>query len=70
MRVSPVGWLSTDLSDAAALGAMTAVHSHDHHHGIRGAKAVAVATRMALEGWNKEEIRAVVTERFGYDLSR
>jgi ADP-ribosylglycohydrolase len=70
MRVSPAGWLSTDLADAASLGAMTAAPSHDHQHGLRGAKAVAVATRMALEGWDREQIRAVVTDRFGYDLAR
>jgi ADP-ribosylglycohydrolase len=45
---------------------MTAAPSHDHHHGLRGAKAVAVATRMALEGWSPEDIR----DHFGYDLSR
>jgi ADP-ribosylglycohydrolase len=66
MRVSPAGWLATDLAHAAELGAMTAAPSHNHHHGLRGAKAVAVATRMALEGWSPEDIR----DHFGYDLSR
>ena len=70
MRVSPAGWLAADLACAAALGAATAAPSHDHPHGLRGAKAVAVAVRMALEGWRAAEIREVVSDRFGYDLAR
>ncbi len=70
MRVSPAGWLATDLADAAVLGAATAAPSHDHPHGLRGAKAVAVAVRMALEGWRAAVIREVISDRFGYDLAR
>jgi len=71
MRVSPVGWLGGQgLADVARLAAETAAPTHGHHHGTRGAKAVAVAVRMALEGWSKEEVAAVLADRFGYDLSR
>ena len=70
MRVSPAGWLAPNLAEAAELGAKTAAPSHDHPHGLRGAKAVAVAIRMALEGWEVEQIRAVLIDRYGYDLSR
>jgi ADP-ribosylglycohydrolase len=69
MRVGAVAWLARDLEDAARLAAVTAAPTHDHHHGVRGAKATAVAIRMALEGWTKDEIAAVITDRFGYDLS-
>src|SRR3546814_3842854 len=70
MRVSPAAWLADDLGDTARLAAKTAEVSHNHYHGMVGAKATAVAVRMALEGWSKEEIRNVLTDRFGYDLSR
>lgn len=70
MRVSPAAWLADGLGDTARLAARTAAVSHDHHHGVRGAKATAVAVRMGLEGWSKEEIRNLVSDRFGYDLSR
>jgi ADP-ribosylglycohydrolase len=70
MRVSPAGWLAADLGEAAALGARTAAPTHDHHHGLRGASAVAVAIRLALEGSGAEEIREVIESRFGYDLSQ
>jgi ADP-ribosylglycohydrolase len=70
MRVSAAGWLAADLAEAAELGARTAAPTHDHHHGVRGASAVAVAIRMALEGWQAQEIRDVIESRFGYDLSQ
>src|SRR3546814_21145222 len=70
MRVSPAAWLADDLGDTARLAAKTAEVSHNHYHGMVGAKATAVAVRMALEGWSTEEIRNVLTDRFGYDLSR
>lgn len=70
MRCSPAAWLSGSVVEAASLGAYTAAPTHDHHHGLRGAKATAVAVRMALEGWGREEIRAVLSDRYGYDLSR
>src|SRR5690242_11157877 len=60
MRFSPAGWLAADAAEAATLGAMTAAPMHDHHHGLRGARAVAV--RMALEGWRADEIHDVITD--------
>jgi ADP-ribosylglycohydrolase len=68
MRVGAVAWLARDLADTARLAAATAAPTHNHHHGVRGAKATAVAVRMALEGWTKDEIAAVITDRYGYDL--
>jgi ADP-ribosylglycohydrolase len=70
MRVSSVAWLGDDIQHVEALAVASANPSHNHHHGIRGAKATAIATRMALEGWSKEEIRNFITDRFGYDLSQ
>lgn len=70
MRCSPAAWLSDSLAEAVALAERTAAPTHDHHHGLRGAKATALATRMSLEGWSRDEIRGAITDRYGYDLDR
>lgn len=70
MRVSPVAWLGDDFKHVEELAIASANPSHNHHHGVRGAKSTALATRMALEGWTKEEIRNFITDRFGYDLTQ
>lgn len=69
MRVSPGAWLSSSIEDAARFARQTALPSHGHHHGVRGAVSVAVAVRMALEGLSKDEIKRVIEDRFGYNLS-
>jgi ADP-ribosylglycohydrolase len=43
--------------------------SHSHPEGIKGAVAVAVAVRLAVEG-RFNEIKDVVTDLTGYDLDR
>jgi ADP-ribosyl-[dinitrogen reductase] hydrolase len=70
MRASPAGWLAHSLREACELARISAEPTHDSHHGMRGAKAVAVGVRMALEQWSAEEIRNVLQDKFGYDLSQ
>ena len=43
MRVSPVAWLFDDLSQVLEEAEKTALPTHNHHEGIKGAKAVAHA---------------------------
>ena len=69
MRVSSVAWFAADAADTARLAALSAAPSHSHPDGIRGATAVAVATRMALEGWHPDIIRNVINNRYGYMLN-
>jgi ADP-ribosylglycohydrolase len=70
MRVSPVGFafdsIETVLSEAERSAAVT----HNHPEGIRGAQAVALSIFLARHGADKNEIRAGVTQRFGYHLER
>lgn len=70
MRVSPVGWIAQSLEEAEHLAALSAATTHNHPVGIRGAQAVAAAIFLARSGKSKDEIRAVITRRHGYDLSR
>ena len=44
MRVSPVAWLFNDLSQVLKEAEKTALPTHNHPEGIKGAKAVAHAT--------------------------
>ena len=50
--------------------ARSAAISHDHPEGVKGAQAVALAVFLARTTRDKGRIRAEITERFGYDLSR
>ena len=70
MRVSPIGWAFD--TEAAVLNAAerSALPTHNHPEGVKGAQAVALAVFMARSGATKEEIRVAVSRRFGYDLSR
>jgi ADP-ribosylglycohydrolase len=66
MRVSPVAWLAQDMAEVCRMAKESAEVTHNHPEGVRGAQATAVAIRMALEGWSKEDIRRVMVENFRY----
>lgn len=70
MRVSPVGFAFRTEEDVLREAARTAVISHNHPEGIKGAQATALSVFLARTGTGKETIRAVVEKRFGYDLAR
>lgn len=70
MRVSSVGWLCDTLDGVLRTAKLTAEVTHSHPEGIRGAQCTAAVICLARAGKSKEEIRAFVTEAFGYDLSR
>lgn len=70
MRVSPVG-LAFDSQERVLTEAFrSAVVTHDHPEGIKGAQAVALAVFMARNGAGKADIRLELESRFGYDLGR
>ena len=70
MRVSAAAWLYDDLDTVQKMARLSAEVSHNHPEGIKGAEATASAIFLARTGRGKEEIRAYITSRFGYDLSR
>lgn len=76
MRVAPVGEWAKSLDEALALAEESAAVTHGEG-GVTGAQAIAAATFLAKEGIArgrevdavKADIKAYITERFGYDLS-
>ena len=70
MRVSAVGAFAKSTYETLALAEESAIVSHNHPEGIKGAQAAALAINLALRGCNKEEIKAQIETHFGYDLSR
>jgi ADP-ribosylglycohydrolase len=70
MRVSPVGFAFDTIEKVLEQARLTAVISHNHPEGIKGAQATALAVFLARRGHNKEEIREQISRRFGYNLQR
>ena len=70
MRVSAIGAFAKSTDETLALAEETAIVSHNHPDGIKGAQATALAIYLALNGSSKDEIKAQIENRFGYDLNR
>jgi ADP-ribosylglycohydrolase len=69
MRVAPVGWALDNLDDVVNQAAKSAEVTHSHPEGIKGAQAVAAAVFAGRTGQSKEQIAALLSERFGYDCT-
>jgi ADP-ribosylglycohydrolase len=69
MRVSPVAFAFETLEEVIQHARATAEVTHNHPEGIRGAEATAAATFLARRRASKKEIRDLVEDQFGYDLS-
>jgi ADP-ribosylglycohydrolase len=70
MRVSPVGFAYDSVDAVLAEAEKTAVVTHDHPEGVKGAQAVALAIYLARHGASKDEMRREIAGRFAYDLER
>jgi ADP-ribosylglycohydrolase len=70
MRVSPVGFAFATEEEVLQEAQKTAEISHNHPEGIKGAQATALAVFLARKVRDKEQIRAKIAQRFGYDLDR
>lgn len=70
MRVSPVGWLFNDLESVLREAKASALPTHGHPEGVKGAQAIASAIFLARQGGGKEDIRKYIAETFGYNLRR
>ena len=70
MRVSPCAWVAESLEEAQELAKLSAVVTHDHPEGVKGALATSDAIYLARLGATKDEIREHVEVRYGYDLNR
>lgn len=70
MRASPAALLAASLEEALELARRTALPTHDHPEGIKGAQATVLAIHLARQGDDAETIRAAVAEFSGYDMAR
>lgn len=70
MRVSPVGFYARSLDEALDLAKISAVVTHNHPEGIKGAQAIAAAVFLTRQGKSKEELRRYLEATFDYDLHR
>ena len=70
MRVSSVAWLFNTLEDVRHAARLSAVVTHNHPEGMKGAEATASAIFLARTGHSKEEIRRYMEDTFGYALNR
>ena len=70
MRVSAVGWAFATLEETLHFAEQSAIVTHNHPEGIKGAQAVAAAIFWARTGISKVQIRENITRQFGYDLSQ
>lgn len=70
MRVSAVGAFAKSIDEALELAGESAIVSHNHPEGVKGAQATALAIYLARTGKTKDEIKHEIESRFGYDLHR
>ena len=70
MRVSAVGWAFATLEETLHFAKQSAIVTHNHPKGIKGAQAVAAAIFWARTGIGKAQIKENITRQFGYDLSQ
>ena len=69
MRVSPCAWVADSLEEAQDLARTSAIVTHDHPEGVKGALATCDAIYLARVGASKDEIRDHIEVRYDYDLS-
>lgn len=70
MRVSPAGLLANSVEEVTTLSNRVTEVTHNHPEGMKGAEATALAIYLARQRVTPANIRAAITERFGYDLDR
>ena len=70
MRVSPVGWAFESLEETLHQARLTALPTHNHPEGIKGAQAIAHAIYMARFGSDKTQIQREIESRYSYNLQR
>ena len=70
MRVSPCAWFANSLEEAEMLAEKSAVVTHNHPEGIKGAQATASAIYLARTNESKDNIKEYIEKRHGYDLNR
>ncbi len=69
MRVSAAGFMARTKDECIKLATLTAMPTHDHPEGIKGAVATALAIHYAMQGGSKDFIRKNVLDEYYPDWS-
>ncbi|MEL7434979.1 MAG: ADP-ribosylglycohydrolase family protein, partial [Chloroflexota bacterium] len=69
MRVSPIGFAFDTLQTTLREAYRSAVVTHNHREGIKGAQAIAGAIFLARTTHSKTAIRDFIQSHIGYDLT-
>ncbi len=64
MRVSSVAWVAGSLEEAEILAEASAVPTHNHPEGIKGAQATAAAIFLARNQKSKNEIKKYISDKY------
>lgn len=70
MRVSPIGFAFDEMEKVLEEAQKSAVITHNHEEGIKGAQAIAISVFLAKNGREKQEIKEFIEDKFCYDLNR
>ncbi len=70
MRVSSTAWLYNDINSVRHAARLSALVTHNHPEGIKGAEAAASAILWARTGKSKTDIKDYIQNEFGYKLNR
>mgnify|MGYP006290844175 FL=1 len=70
MRVSPIGFAFDDPDRVLSEAARSAMITHSHPEGIKGAQATALSVHVARTTRNKAHVKQEISTRFKYDLDR
>jgi ADP-ribosylglycohydrolase len=70
MRVSPIGFAFDTLEDVLKESKRSAIVTHNHREGVKGAQAVAGAVFLARTGSNKKQIKEFIEKKFRYNLNQ
>ncbi len=68
MRVSPLALWYDTLDQTLAMAKQSAMCTHNHPEGVKGAQATAAVIFLARQKTPKEEIRNYISSTFGYEL--
>lgn len=70
MRVSPIGFAFDSLEEVLREAKSSAIVTHNHPEGVKGAQAIAGAIYLGRTGADKESIKTFIERRFRYNLSQ
>lgn len=70
MRVSACGCFYDTLEETLAEAKKSAMPTHNHQEGIKGAQATAAAIYLARNGAGKNKIKKYIQDTFNYNLKR